>query len=494
MNPPPLPPPQLQLHTPLYDENDPKAVVLAQTDDLLDLFSATLRSLAADAAAIRQITHIADLLYDAQHEQEEVEVEEREQSQSQCNTHCNTHSTASANANADCAPTRTVTDVANELQSLDQLVSGVEQKVLVLRQIINGEKHALVRFETTLREEADEQASMIEGLMSALELRERDAREQHQQIEDDSDHDYHDHDRPGDNDDHDPDNDDDDDDAGEAGGYQYQCRNGYQHRNGYNSGGSSVESSGSNRSKGSSSTTSTATRRSRSSLLRSRSSGKGILANRNSSQSNSQSQYISPSHPSRAAVALRSNPKDSGHKRHRVVGFGEDNDNDNNENNSKIEIVSNTEISVEDVIDRPLLLPVTDDELQKKHTRFGPHMCRYDINEALEEIQTIVWKRVFLEGNSSHHQRASSNALSFESSNNNSGGDPVWHVSEQELRENCAFFKHGESTARSILQLLCSLKRLKQVPGRQGRRQRHSGGVTYVCLFGGTTKQETKEE
>lgn len=438
MNPPPPP----SLHTPLHDENDPKGDVHAQTDKLLDLFSTTLRSLAADAAAIRQITDIADLMNNSQQQ-------EREQ--------CSIHNTA--DKDTDSTPTRTVTVVANELQSLDQLVSGVEQKVLVLRQIINEEKNALVRFETTLREEANEQASMIEGLMSALELRERDAREQQQQ---------------------------DEDDAGEISGYQ--CRNRY--RNGYNSGGSSVESSGSNRSKGSSSTNSTATRRS--SLLRSRSSGKGILVNRNSSQSHS-----SP-HSSRTAVAGLSDPKDNGHKRHQLVGFREENDNrctDNHENsyNSKIENFHNPENSDEEN-DRPRLLPVTDIELQKKYTRFGPHMCRYDINEALEEIQTIVWKRVFLEGNCSHHNRAigssygSSHALSFESSSGGGdSGDPVWLVSEQELRENCDFFKHGESTARSTLQLLCSLKRLKQVPGRQ--RQRHSGGVTYICIFGGTTKE-----
>jgi hypothetical protein len=49
-------------------------------------------------------------------------------------------------------------------------------------------------------------------------------------------------------------------------------------------------------------------------------------------------------------------------------------------------------------------------------------------------------------------------------------------VSEQELREACAFFRLGESTARASLTMLCSLKRLKQVPSKKG-------GVTYICLW-----------
>ena len=36
-------------------------------------------------------------------------------------------------------------------------------------------------------------------------------------------------------------------------------------------------------------------------------------------------------------------------------------------------------------------------------------------------------------------------------------------VTEQELRDACAFFRSGESTARAILQILRSCKRIKQV-------------------------------
>jgi antitoxin component HigA of HigAB toxin-antitoxin module len=48
-------------------------------------------------------------------------------------------------------------------------------------------------------------------------------------------------------------------------------------------------------------------------------------------------------------------------------------------------------------------------------------------------------------------------------------------VSEQELRENCAFFLRGEGTARATLVVLCALKRLKQLPGKNME-------ITYICL------------
>ena len=50
-------------------------------------------------------------------------------------------------------------------------------------------------------------------------------------------------------------------------------------------------------------------------------------------------------------------------------------------------------------------------------------------------------------------------------------------VSEQELRDSCAFFRLGESTARAILQILRSAKRLKQVYGQ-------NSVVTYILLEG----------
>jgi hypothetical protein len=53
-------------------------------------------------------------------------------------------------------------------------------------------------------------------------------------------------------------------------------------------------------------------------------------------------------------------------------------------------------------------------------------------------------------------------------------GDQPW-VSEQDLRNACAFFRSGESTARSILAILRTLRRLKQVAGRNSQ-------VTYIVV------------
>ena len=52
-------------------------------------------------------------------------------------------------------------------------------------------------------------------------------------------------------------------------------------------------------------------------------------------------------------------------------------------------------------------------------------------------------------------------------------GDSKW-VSEQDLRQCCAFFRNGESTARAILLIIRTLRRLKQVPAKHSQ-------VTYVC-------------
>ena len=48
-------------------------------------------------------------------------------------------------------------------------------------------------------------------------------------------------------------------------------------------------------------------------------------------------------------------------------------------------------------------------------------------------------------------------------------------VSEQDLRDCCAFFRSGESTARAVLNVLRSLKRIRQVQGGGGQ-------VTYCIL------------
>eukprot|EP00980_Cylindrotheca_fusiformis_P003168 scaffold721_cov131-Cylindrotheca_fusiformis.AAC.58 len=110
-----------------------------------------------------------------------------------------------------------------------------------------------------------------------------------------------------------------------------------------------------------------------------------------------------------------------------------------------------------------------------------------DLNEALEEIEEVVQNKFdsipkfsSVPGSSSSvRQRRfeylkQQRGVSYENIEVEAHAGHFW-VSEQELRETCAFFRNGESTARAILNILCSLRRLKQIPGK--KRQ-----VTYLCL------------
>jgi hypothetical protein len=107
-----------------------------------------------------------------------------------------------------------------------------------------------------------------------------------------------------------------------------------------------------------------------------------------------------------------------------------------------------------------------------------------DLNEALEEIQTVVQTKFDaltplqpLSSNSASENRKLMYLLNKKNQTLEeveAHKDHYW-VSEQELRETCLFFKQGESSARAILQILCVVKRLKQVPG-------HNHKVTYICL------------
>jgi hypothetical protein len=114
-----------------------------------------------------------------------------------------------------------------------------------------------------------------------------------------------------------------------------------------------------------------------------------------------------------------------------------------------------------------------------------PRTCRGRIslsvvNDALRDIATLHVKksnskRAWI-GNShagmsqSKHPLASSNAY-VSAKENLSHPEANFVISEQELRQSCSFFRSGESTARSILLILRTLGRLKQVPAKGGEVQ-----------------------
>ncbi|GFH49041.1 hypothetical protein CTEN210_05517 [Chaetoceros tenuissimus] len=93
------------------------------------------------------------------------------------------------------------------------------------------------------------------------------------------------------------------------------------------------------------------------------------------------------------------------------------------------------------------------------------------LNEALTDIQKVIESRY-------HHLRQHSSIWASQTKRSNHAilqSTPIhstpaknshtYHpiVSEQEMRDNCSFFRSGESSARAILQILRSCKRIKQL-------------------------------
>jgi hypothetical protein len=141
-------------------------------------------------------------------------------------------------------------------------------------------------------------------------------------------------------------------------------------------------------------------------------------------------------------------------------------------------------------------VPVTESEVEEHYRNlpFGMRISRLDLNDALEEIEQVLAKKIALEYpikktpvHNQHHLSSNSLQRRFDYLRQRQRGTAVdnnmeteahvgyWWVSEQELREKCPFFRHGESTARAILSLLCSLKRLKRVPAK-------NKDITYLWL------------
>jgi hypothetical protein len=327
-------------------------------DDFVDLFKSTLQSLVADAACIREITSLAELIgvetttstttstmpflistsssslrrppytmksdpgTNTQQQQQE------QQQQEQLQKH-----------------------YRQELVDLDKMIANMEQKVITLREIIKEENQALSKFETVLQEEADEQDMFLQELMSLIIVN----------------------------------------DGGKEEG------NGQED------------------------------------------------FSEDENENNSRSLPQSPGRTNTQTCYRRSSD----------ITF---------------ELVTEAEILE-----------------QKRNIPFGKRVSRYDLNDAMQEIQKVVQRKAALEEKTSHHPlvgeniRLSSNSLQRrfdylrQRQRGSNGADAsietdahvgYWWVTEQELRENCSFFRQGESSARRILSLLCSLRRLKQVPGK----------------------------
>jgi Spindle and kinetochore-associated protein 1 len=119
-------------------------------------------------------------------------------------------------------------------------------------------------------------------------------------------------------------------------------------------------------------------------------------------------------------------------------------------------------------------VPITEMEFSTIPKAIRGRITRSVVNDSLNEIENVVWtKYSVLQGQQSRHLFRLF-WIRHKEMQNDEHGDHPW-VSEQDLRSNCTFFRLGESTARSILAMLCSLRRLKQVPARKLQ-------VTYILL------------
>jgi hypothetical protein len=141
-----------------------------------------------------------------------------------------------------------------------------------------------------------------------------------------------------------------------------------------------------------------------------------------------------------------------------------------------------------------IVLPrITESQLQSISRNTRGRISILALNEALEEIETVCRNKMAQLPRKPTSTTTSSSSLTAPQSlerryeylkqrNHNSttqvevdAHSGQYWVSEQELRESCAFFRLGESTARATLVVLCTLKRLKQLPGKNME-------VTYICL------------
>ena len=428
----------------------------AETEDYLNLYSSTLRSLVSDAEAIRQISDMADLVQQGDDA------------------------------------------VAEDLVQLDNMVSKFEHKVAVLRQILNEEKNALIQFETNLREEADDQKALIEGLMAALQLKENDENQQQQiqleqlQTQQQQQQVVEDEPEPAET------------SLSFSSLGDSTIRNSYRQsllsaQHGYDLDGDSWDEENLPQQPNQSqplARTSTGSSGSGSITIKSNESGSftrrnGLLKSTRFSNNTNQNNNANSKSNASPYSSSRSSTTKVPTTRKRTVNFVAETNNHSHSgrstHRSSTRDQENTPSQQSQKLEKPTFVPVTDQELAKQRVH-GPHMCRYDINDALEEIQTIVWNQMQLAENNSSRRSSNSNSRrqytyqkyqqrNDTDNNDNHSSHHRYSVSEQELRENCAFFRHGESTARATLQLLCSLKRLKQVPSKKSQ-------VTYICLFG----------
>jgi len=121
------------------------------------------------------------------------------------------------------------------------------------------------------------------------------------------------------------------------------------------------------------------------------------------------------------------------------------------------------------------LRPITPSEFQSVSKNIRRRITLSALNEALSDIQKVTLNKYHHLCHSHFSSRKGNvNTVNANAHSNSNvilnalhkdmvGGDDLPFISEQEIRDDCAFFRTGESTARAILQILRSCKRIKQI-------------------------------
>lgn len=305
----------------------------------MNLFSKTLQSLSTDAAAVRQVSSLARYIGVSEH-----------------NNRIDAHESPDD-------------EIFQNLVTLDQLVGGLEEKVVALRQIVREESRSLDKFETSLQLEANDQAEVVQQLAQAI---------------------------------HDSE-----------------------------------------------------------------------IFSATTRADEKREDELSVEGHSRRSDSSRSSRRDTLDPRQNST-FDEEAEN------------RATFISLPRITQAEL-------DAYKATTVIGPRMlCLINLNEVLEEIEEVCQKQLqstqalkqkkehvaqhqlsigSLQRRYEYLQRRQQHSQHHEYTDGTDDVEsidaaPIITISEQDLRENCAFFRHGESTARATLAVLCSLRRLKQIPSK----------------------------
>jgi hypothetical protein len=121
---------------------------------------------------------------------------------------------------------------------------------------------------------------------------------------------------------------------------------------------------------------------------------------------------------------------------------------------------------------------VTEDDLKNIPRTTRGHISLSAINDALDQVHTYARRKAAridrerrtksqiyrYDSSGRKPPKPSGHGIGGEDEENDGSSAPVL-LTEQELRQACAFFRSGEATARSLLLILCAVHRLKQARG-----------------------------